>query len=122
MPLVSGRYLSSVVIAGRQGDYTDDPHRALPDEPEAVSEEWLWRFTTVARAVDAARRQDEIEQRHLLGFDEQVRLYESIARDRHIDVRDDLRAIRRFNDPEARLKALARLREKVERGEQILAA
>jgi hypothetical protein len=120
LPVV-GRYLSRVVVAGRQGDYTDDPHRALPDEPEAVSDEWLARFSSVAHLLDADRRREQIETRHLLGFNEQVRLYESLARDRHIDVRDHLRAIGRFRDPEAKLKALARLRDAVERGEQIAA-
>lgn len=115
------RFLSRCVVAGRQGDYTDDPHRALPDEPEAVGDDWLRRFAETARITDAARRSARVDQRHLLSEAEQVRVYERLARERHIDVRDELRAYRRWSDPEARARTLARLRDKVERGEAVAA-
>jgi hypothetical protein len=108
------RFLARVV-AGRVADYVDNPARGcLPDEPEAVDEATVRRFSLVGRARHRDRERERREIRAKLDFDGQVRALAAEARARHIDVRDELRAIERWNNPEARERQLDRLRRKVE--------
>lgn len=109
------RLLSDRVIAGRQGNYVDNRKRALPDEPEAVdqlTERWLVKQ---ARERFCEHRKAMWRERAELPFDEQLWGLSIEARSRHIDIRDELRAIERWrNAPAARATQLARIRAKLE--------
>lgn len=108
------RYLSRAVVAGRQGAYTSNQHQALPDEPEAVSDEVLDEFTAQARARDAHRRTNVKRMVEQMTLEQQVTFYELEARKRHIDIRSELRAFWRWTDPELRRKQLDAIRRAVE--------
>lgn len=113
-PAAKPRLLSLRVVAGHQGDYTDNPARALPDEPEAVDEDTLRLLTEDARRRDAQRGEAAQDERHGLSLEQQVRAYERLASLHHIDIRSELRAIHRWRDPSARAKQLEKIRQKVD--------
>lgn len=107
------RWLSRAVVAGRQGAYVDNPYRALPDEGEAVDDATLERLTAEARerdAMRAARARQALRQAPLAV---QVRTYEREARARHIDIRDELRALRRWKQKSAQERQLERIRARL---------
>lgn len=86
----------------------------MREEPEAVDRETQTYLTTCARLRDERRYEQEIESRRRDSFAGQVEAYEALARARHIDIRSELRAIRRWRDPAARVKQLERIRLKVD--------
>ena len=108
------RLLTSRIVAGRQGAYVDNPIRALPDEPEAVDAETLEWITREARYSDRRRERQRREERAELPFDQQLRALEQEAWSRHVCIRSELRAIRRWPDPEIRQKQLEIIRQKLE--------
>lgn len=105
---------TSRIIAGRQGDYVDTPARAMRDEPEAVDEATVNRFVHEARDKEWERERLRRAERGELSFDEQVAAFTAEARRRHIDIRDELRAIRRWGDPIVCRKQLDSIRRKLE--------
>jgi len=107
------RLLSREVVAGRQGDYTDNPHRALLGEMEAVDAATLDLFTAQARERDLERRQERHRELGLMPFQDQVRELASLAKQRRVDVRDELRAIRRWGDPRVCQPQLDSMRAKL---------
>lgn len=104
------RYLSERVIAGQQGDYVTNPHRALPDEAEAIDEYTLERFVKENKLKDDKRRKLRAVDVAALPVDQQISVLTVEARSRYIDVRDELRAIRRYRGKdeviEPKLRAL----------------
>lgn len=108
------RFLSRKVIAGRQGGYTDDPRLALDDEPEAVDEVFQQVLATRAREREARRARRYAAELSRMPIDDQVAVLSNIARSRHVDVRDELRAIGRWvHNPPARMVQLTKLRAKL---------
>lgn len=108
------RLLADRVIAGRQGNYVDNRRRALPDEPEAVDVFTQRRLIEEARERDAERRESGWRERAELPFNAQLRGLVVEARSRHIDIRSELRAIERWNNPAAQRQQLAIIRRKLE--------
>ena len=108
------RFLSKGVVAGHQSDYVEVHARALPDEPEAVDDDALRRFTAEARSGDRARASDRRREWCSLPFDQSLAAYVREARSRHIDIRSELRAIIRWTDQDARLRQLEAIRRKVD--------
>lgn len=107
------RFLTREVIAGRQGGYTDDPRSAMDDEPEAVDELFQEVLTVRARERQARRWREYSDELKRSPVDDQIMILTSIARDRHIDVRDELRALGRWTNPAARATQLTKLRIKL---------
>lgn len=107
------RYLSREVVAGRQGDYTEVQARGLPREPEAVDSDTLERYARDARERAEERDLDHRRKLEELPLERELKVLEAEARNRHIDVRDEVRALRRWTDPAARERQLERLRSKV---------
>lgn len=108
------RLLTSRVIAGRQGAYVEVPARAMTDEPEAVDEATQKVLTAQAHERDRVRFAMARDERSTLAFEQQLPLLVAEARARHIDVRDEIRAILRWSDPAAKQRQLERIREKLE--------
>jgi len=108
------RLLTSAVVAGRQGAYVDHPMRALPDEPEAVDSVTQTQLTEAAHYRDAEFRERRWNAIRLLSFDMQLHLLRKEAWRRHIDIRDELRAIDRWRNDRAREKQLEAIRRKLE--------
>lgn len=113
-PTHRARLLSARVIAGHQGDYTENPHRAMQDEPESVDPLTLQAFTDEARARDRARREGRIIEIDEMPFSQQVETCIAEARRRHIDIRSELRAMFRFTDPAIKARKLDQIRAKLE--------
>lgn len=107
------RYLSRTVIAGKQSDYVDVPTRAL-DDLEAVDEVTLARITRKAREREADRASERRAQRDALSFDAQIAACTVEARERYIDIRSELRAIKRWTEPAARRKQLDSIKRKLD--------
>jgi hypothetical protein len=109
------RLLADQVIAGRQGAYVDNPARAMRGNPgEAVDPFTQRRLSDEARQRTREHRKAMWRERAEQPFDVQLRGLVMEARSRHIDIRDELRAIERWQDPDAKWKQLDRIREKVE--------
>jgi hypothetical protein len=108
------RLLSARVVAGRQGSYVTNVARALPDEPEAVDPFTQQQFSDAARERDLQRELERRDLRNRLPFALRLRAAELEARRRHIDIRDELRAINRWSDPKAREKQLTRIVSKLD--------
>jgi hypothetical protein len=116
------RLLASRVVAGRQGAYTDNPARALPDEPEAVDPFFQDRITAEARSRDREREQARHADVRSLPFEVQLAVLTREARARHIDIRSELRAIQRWTNPRAREAQLERIRKKLDRTDALRVA
>ena len=109
------RYLSLGVVAGRQGDYTENARRCLdPEAGEAVGDDELLRFAREARLRHEIRIHGAREALKALTIREQVDILRAEARARHIDVRDQVRQIERYADREDIVsRQLSRMREKL---------
>ena len=109
------RYLSLTFVAGRQGDYTENAARCLdPEAGEAVGVEELARYAREARLRHETRIHGAREAWKNLTVPEQIELLKAEARARHIDVRDQVRQIRRYADRRDIVnRQLARIREKL---------
>jgi len=111
------RLLAREVIAGRQGGYTEEPGSAMHGEPEAVDEISQDILTDRANERDVRRARKRVATVGLLGIDDQVRVLTELARVRHVDVRSELRAIRRWvGNPSAQRTQLENLRAKLGMG------
>lgn len=113
-PIHLPRLLTSRVIAGRQGNYVTNAYRALPDEPEAIDPFTQREFSRAGRERDFLRLQERRSIRAKLPFEVRLRALVAEARERHIDIRSELRAIKRWRDPKARERQLIRIQEKLE--------
>lgn len=108
------RLLTSRIVAGKQGAYVDSPVRAMPDEPEAVDPFTQARITTLAKARDRERERRRRQKRAELPFEEQLEELVREARDRHVDIRSELRAIGRWKNPDVQMQQLRIIRRKLE--------
>lgn len=107
------RFLSQRVVAGTQGDYVDNPARSLRDEPEAVDEDTLSVYALRNRERHEEHRAGERDAVLALDFDSRLRVLVNEARARHVDIRDELRAIQRWTEPVARERQLERIQGKL---------
>lgn len=108
------RLLSGRVIAGRQGDYVSHGYRALRDELPAVDVFTQEEFSRQGRARDIMRELDRRDRRNELPFAVRLRALETEARRRHIDIRDELRAIRRWSNRKAQERQLELIAHKLD--------
>jgi hypothetical protein len=108
------RLLAGAIVAGRQGAYVSEPHRALPDEPEAVDPDYQAELCEIAGERDAKYREQRWKLIAVMPFDYQLQVLRQEAWKRHIDIRSELRAIDRWRAPEARAKQLESIRRKLE--------
>lgn len=106
------RLLTRDIIPGKQGPYTD-VHANAMDELEAVDDDYLDLFAKRARDREYERQQERRRALGELSFDEELDILTREARERHIDIRDELRAIRRWADHTARKLQLTRIRTKL---------
>lgn len=113
-PALRPRFLSRAVVAGRRGDYTESSARGLIREPEAVD-----IFTQERISEEAARQAAErkrlmrLAQGRMSPAEEAEALYRE-ARERHIDVRDEMRAVRRWSgNTQAQAIQVKRMRAKL---------
>jgi hypothetical protein len=109
------RYLSLGIVAGRQGDYTNNAARSLdPEAGEAVDVEDLAAYAREARLRHETRIHGEREAWKKLTVSEQVELLKAEAHARHVDIRDQLRQIKRYPDRSDIVnRQLTRIREKL---------
>lgn len=107
------RYLSRGVVAGRQGDYTQSFTRAYPGELEAVDADTLERFSRTAREAHQERSHERRRAIEALPLEAEMAALAAEAKARHIDIRDEARAFRRWQDPEARRRQVLSVRAKL---------
>jgi len=113
-PVHRNRLLSNRIIAGHQGNYVTSSIRALEDAGEAVDPLTQAEYAEQGRERDLARFAAARGERAQLPFELRLASLRDEARRRHIDVRDELRAIERWRDPAAREKQLAKMRAKLD--------
>ena len=109
------RLLSSMVVAGKQGAYVDNPARAMADEPEAVD-----AVTQKAITEEAWKAGARLEEEHRAVVEElphevAIEVLKVEARRRYIDIRDELRAYERWASPEAKARQVQVINRKLER-------
>jgi hypothetical protein len=114
-PTYIPRYLSLGVVAGRQGDYTENASRCLdPEAGEAVGAGELAAFAREARLRHEVRIHGAREALKGLTIREQVEILKAEAHARHIDIRDQVRQIKRYGDrPDVVERQLSRMRQKL---------
>lgn len=109
------RYLSLGVIAGRTGDYVEHTARALPHEGEAVPGDYQDELVKAASKRDVWRELDRRAARRALAPEDELEALIAEARERHVDIRNDVRAVRRWWDnPRARDEQIDVIRRKIE--------
>lgn len=94
------RFLSRNVVPGKQSDYVRDPAVALTGEPEAVPEEVLVSYAAEAHRRDRERQAEGRALLRQMGKESRLAALEAEARLRHIDIRNELRVIKRYGDKE----------------------
>jgi hypothetical protein len=86
------------IRAGRVGDYTTSSSRALRGEPEVIDEFTERRLVREATARTEERQESQRWDLAQLPADQRLAAYENVARQRHVDIRDSVRLIRRRPD------------------------
>jgi hypothetical protein len=104
-----------LLAADSSRGYVDFPARALPDEPEAI-EEWRqdqYTMRAIGRHVKRRRKDSLAAQRDRELRDVLDRIDQAMqaAKSNHMDVRDDLRAVRRMHAQGKTVAAVQLLRE-----------
>jgi hypothetical protein len=94
-----------------RGDYTDNPARAMRDEGAAVDEVTLARYAKQNRERHASRVNRQMGKVAKLPAQDQLVVLERQARERFVDVRDELRLARRY--PHEAAKAASAIRAKL---------